>query len=202
MAAHPNREGMPVQAGGALASPGEVGFNLEIKARCADLAGARSRARALATERLGVDRQVDTYFRTPRGRLKLRESSLSGGQLIPYLRPDADGPRRADYQVLPVAEPERLKQLLTWILGVHRVVRKEREILRYENVRIHLDRVEGLGAFVELEAVYDGTLEAEPRERRKLDFLMKELGVEPASLLATSYEALAQGPDAGTRTEL
>jgi predicted adenylyl cyclase CyaB len=130
------------------------GANLEIKARCADLVAVRARAERLATSHLGVDAQVDTYFQVPRGRLKLRESSLSGGQLIPYLRRDERGPKRSDYQVIPVSDPSAVRGLLEAILGRHRVVRKRREIFLYENVRIHLDEVEGLGTFVELEAVF------------------------------------------------
>jgi predicted adenylyl cyclase CyaB len=167
-----------------------AGVNLEIKARCADLDAARARAARVATQRLGLDRQLDTYFCTRSGRLKLRESSLSGAQLVPYLRPDEHGPARADYRVLPVEDPESLKRLLTAILGVHRVVEKEREIFLHENVRIHLDRVKGLGAFLELEAVYDGGPAAEAEQRRKLDFLMKALGVRHEDLLEHSYEQL------------
>lgn len=164
--------------------------NLEIKAPVADPAAFRARAASLATETVGVDDQVDTYFRVPRGRLKLRESSLAGGQLIPYRRPDDDGPRRADYQVIPVADPDGLKALLTTMLGVHRVVRKRREIWLHENVRIHLDAVEGLGDFMELEAVFDGRAESEAAEQEKVARLMEALGVDGASLVATSYEAL------------
>lgn len=171
--------------------------NLELKARCADLAAARERARAVATAWIGVDRQVDTYFRTRRGRLKLRESSLSGGQLVPYLRPDAAGPRRSDYQVIPVEEPAALKALLTELLGVHRVVRKEREIALFENVRIHLDRVEGLGSFVELEAVFlsgtGGPEEPEDAQQAKVAFLCERLGISDADRVATSYEGLLGG---------
>jgi len=166
--------------------------NLEIKARCPDLAAARAGARALATSWLGLDRQVDTYFRTHAGRLKLRESSRSGGQLIPYLRPDQAGVRRSDYQVIPVADPAGLKKLLTALLGVHRVVAKQREIALCDNVRIHLDRVEGLGSFLELEAVFDGRPEQEKHEREKLAHLMDQLGVGPEDLLASSYEALLE----------
>lgn len=170
---------------------------MEVKARCADLAALRRRAEALATRYVGVDRQVDTYFRTRTGRLKLRESSLSGGQLVPYRRPDGDGARVSDYQVIPVQDAGGLRALLSELLGVHRVVRKEREIFLWHNVRIHLDRVEGLGTFMELEAVFDGQPRSEPAERRKVEHLLKELGVEPADLVPTSYEALIEaGPEA------
>lgn len=173
--------------------PAQARANIEIKARCADLEAARAIARDLATEHIGLDRQIDTYFTTRSGRLKLRESSLSGGQLIPYLRPDQAGPKRSDYQVVPVPAPGELKRLLTELLGVHRVVEKEREIFLVDNVRIHLDRVVGLGEFLELEAVFDASAEAEPRERAKVDALMTRLGVAPGDLLEISYEGLLEG---------
>ena len=165
-------------------------LNIEIKARCRDLAAARRAAQRAATRYVGIDQQVDTYFRTREGRIKLRESSLEGGQLVPYLRPDTPGPKRADYQVIPVEDAAGLKALMSRILGVHRVVRKEREIFLHENVRIHLDRVEGLGEFVELEAVFDGSPAAEAEQRRVVDFLMKALGIDAGDLLAGSYEGL------------
>jgi adenylate cyclase class IV len=164
--------------------------NLELKARCADLDAARARAQGIATAWLGPDEQIDTYFRTASGRLKLRESSLSGAQLIPYLRPDQVAARRSDYVVIPVPEPARTKQLLAELLGVHRVVRKTREIALYQNVRIHLDRVDGLGSFVEFEALWDGAPAGEAEQRAKLDFLRERLAIHDADLVATSYEAL------------
>jgi len=170
-----------------------MAVNLEIKARCSDLSAARTRAQAVATEWIGMDRQVDTYFQTRAGRLKLRESSLSGGQLVPYLRPDQEGPKRSDYQVIPVPDPEGLKALLTELLGVHRVVAKDREIGLYENVRIHLDRVDGLGEFVEFEAVHDGSPERAAEQPAKVEFLMQTLEIEPGDLVAISYEGLLGG---------
>ncbi|MCP3984387.1 MAG: class IV adenylate cyclase [bacterium] len=166
--------------------------NIEIKARCADLASARARAEAIATSWVGAERQVDTYFCTRRGRLKLRESSRAGAQLIPYLRPDQQGPKRSDYQLVPVPEPEETLRLLRELLGVHKVVRKQREIAMVGNVRIHLDRVEGLGTFLELEAVFDASPEAEVEERRKVDRLMEQLGIRAADLIDTSYEAMLE----------
>ncbi len=170
-----------------------MGANLELKARCADLEAARTRARALATEWVGLDRQTDTYFATRAGRLKLRESSLSGGQLVPYLRPDLPGARRSDYAVVPVADPAAVVRLLGELLGVKRVVRKQREIALYENVRIHLDRVEGLGDFVELEAVWDGSPAALPEQERRIAFLRERLGIRDEDLVAGSYESLSLG---------
>jgi adenylate cyclase, class 2 len=166
--------------------------NLELKARCADLALARERARAVATRWLGVDQQTDTYFEVSAGRFKLRESSLSGAQLVPYLRPDAQQARRSDYVVIPVPEPERTRALLAALLGVRRVVRKQREIALFENVRIHLDRVEGLGDFLELEAVWDGDETGEAEQRRKVAFLRERLEIRDADLVALSYEALLE----------
>jgi adenylate cyclase class 2 len=160
--------------------------NLEIKARGGDW----EKACALATERVGVDEQVDTYFKTAAGRLKLRESSLGGGQLIPYYRPDDDGPRRSDYQVIPVEDAPSLRAMLSEMLGVHAVVRKRREILLHENVRIHLDEVEGLGRFLELEAVFDGSAEEEARQRAKVAWMMEEIGLGDEDLIAGSYEQL------------
>ena len=83
--------------------------------------------------------------------------------------------------MLPVPDPDHLKRTLREILGVHKVVVKEREIFLVENVRIHLDRVAGLGTFLELEAVFDGSADSETRERAKVDDLMAKLGVAPAT---------------------
>jgi predicted adenylyl cyclase CyaB len=137
-----------------------------------------------------VDQQVDTYFKTASGRFKLRESTLSGAQLVPYQRPDAPQARRSDYVVIPLLEPERTKELLAELLGVHRVVRKAREIGLFENVRIHLDRVEGLGDFIELEAVWDGDGAGEAEQARKVAFLRERLAIRDEDLVAASYEGL------------
>ena len=164
--------------------------NLELKARCPDLGLARERARALATEWVGVDEQVDTYFATRAGRLKLRESSRSAAQLIPYFRPDEPSAKRSDYQVIAVDDGAGLARMLARMLGVHRVVRKRREIALYENVRIHLDQVEGLGTFVELEAVWDGAAAGLAEQESKLAFLRERLGIRAEDVLAGSYETL------------
>jgi len=164
--------------------------NLEIKASCSDLPLLRRRVLAIATEHLGTDYQTDTYFRTNRGRFKLRESRLSGAYLIPYLRSDTNEPKISSYQKIVVDDPQDVKGLFTEILGLHLVVKKRREIFMYENVRIHLDEVDGLGNFVELEAVFEkgpGQLE---KQQEKIRWLMQQLKIAPGDLVKSSYETL------------
>jgi predicted adenylyl cyclase CyaB len=172
--------------------------NIEIKARYEDLSRARSIARRLRARFLGIDRQRDTYYRTRQGRLKLRESSQGGARLIPYHRPDRRGPKKSDYALLPVADPAQLKSLLRELLGISIVVDKVREIYLIGNVRVHLDRVKGLGRFFELEAVYESAAR-ESVERRKVARLLVEFGIASRDLLTGSYRELMLKAVAGVR---
>lgn len=130
-----------------------TGVTVEIKARCADPAAVRRRLVAAGAESRGVDRQVDTFFRVPSGRLKLRQGRIENA-LIFYDRPDRSGPKTCRARLVPTAPSEApgLRALLAAALGVRCVVRKRREILFIGNVKFHIDRVVGLGAFVEIEA--------------------------------------------------
>ena len=94
--------------------------------------------------------------------------------------------------MIPLPESERTLALLSELLGVHRVVRKRREIALYENVRIHLDEVEGLGTFVELEAVWDGGAAGEAEQVAKVSFLREQLHIVDADLVPLSYEGLLE----------
>lgn len=166
--------------------------NIEIKARVQDLEAAKRLAATLATEHGGTHVQVDTYFRTQQGNLKLRiTDGAAHGELIPYMRPNAAAPKRSDYQVLRCPNAAQVLDLLSAILGVHVRVEKRRTVERVDNVRIHLDEVSGLaGGFLELEAVWDGAPEREAHERAKCDRLMTQLGVQPTDLIAAGYMAL------------
>ena len=171
----------------------QAGANVEVKVRCADLAAARSAALRLGAMPYADERQVDTYFATRAGRLKLREieaASGARGELIPYLRPDVAGARRSDYRVIPLPDAAGTRALLEQLLGVHRVVRKRREVLLWRNVRIHLDRVDGLGTFLELEAVFDGSADSEREQRAACAWLLGELGLAAEPFIPGSYETL------------
>jgi adenylate cyclase, class 2 len=167
----------------------EVRRNLELKARHTDLAAARAVALGLAARTAGIEEQTDTYFRAANGRLKLREIAGQPAVLIFYERPDEVAARRSDYLLVPVPEPGLLRSALAAALGVRGVVRKRREILLWHNVRIHLDEVGDLGAFVEFEAVL-GPGDDESTAAARLDQLGSALKICPADRLATSYADL------------
>lgn len=181
-----------------MALPGnatQAAANVEVKLRCADLAAARAAALRAGARPVADEEQVDTYFVTRTGRLKLREIRGARAELIPYLRPDLAGARRSDYRVIPVPDAEGTRRLLTSLLGVQRVVRKRREVLIWRNVRIHLDRVDGLGSFLELEAVFDGSATAEAEQRDAVRWLQAELGLAAEPCIAGSYETLLADAD-------
>ena len=167
--------------------------NIEIKARLEDPRAAEAAAASLAGHQPQVLHQVDTYFNLAQGRLKLREHGEAGpAELIFYRRGDAATPRPCDYEIVPVADPGPLKALLARALGVKTVVAKERRVFLYRNVRIHLDRVEGLGSFIEFEAAMDpGSADAEGEGM--VTGLMERFSISPHDVIAGSYCDLVNG---------
>lgn len=166
-------------------------INIEIKARVSDPLALRRRAEQLSDSPVQVISQVDTFFHTNRGRLKLRELGPASAQLIFYSRPDSAGPKRSDYRIFNTNEPASLKEVLALALGVRGVVRKTRTLYLVGQTRIHLDEVEGLGHFLELEVVLrEGQEEAEGQAIAQ--DLMRRLGVEPEALLEGAYMDLIE----------
>ncbi|MBI5833232.1 MAG: class IV adenylate cyclase [Armatimonadetes bacterium] len=158
----------------------------EIKARCPNLARAERVLRDLGARHVGRDLQVDTYFHCTQGRLKLREGNIERS-LIAYTRPDQAGPKHSEVTMTAVPPDLALKPVLSAALGVLVEVVKERQIWFVDNVKVHLDRLEGLGEFVEVEAIdLHGDLGAE-RRLAQCQALMSALGVEESDLLSSSY---------------
>ncbi|HZU40759.1 MAG TPA: cytidine deaminase [Solirubrobacteraceae bacterium] len=171
--------------------------NVELKARDPDPEATAGRCRALGAEDRGVLHQRDTYFAGARGRLKLREQGSKGSQLIAYRRPDATEPEASRYVLAAVHEPEPVREALASALGTTVVVTKLRRLFMWENVRIHLDDVEGLGAFVELEALVGPGLNDPEEARAKVARLREELAIEDGALIAAGYsDLLLDGPGA------
>jgi homotetrameric cytidine deaminase len=169
--------------------------NIEFKARDAQPARTLELALGLGAEDRGEIAQTDTYFARARGRLKLREQQPGDAELIQYRRADTPGARESEYRRVPTADAAALRDALDAALGTLVVVEKRRRLLLHENVRIHIDEVEGLGSFVELEAVAqpDSDLSA---EQDKIGRLRAELGIGDDALVAQSYsDLLLETPD-------
>lgn len=124
-----------------------------MKARDRDPARSLRVCIDLGAEDKGTLTQRDTYFEVPRGRLKLREEPDAVATLIAYERPDLAGNRESRYRLVAVPRPADLRDALETTLGIAVVVSKTRRLFIHEGVRIHLDRVEGLGDFIEFEGV-------------------------------------------------
>jgi adenylate cyclase, class 2 len=163
--------------------------NLEIKAIDPDPPATLRAALDLGADDEGWLHQRDTYFHAVQGRLKLREAPPEPAELIAYARAELAGPKVSLYRVVQVYDPPALIEALGDSLGIKVVVDKARRLLRWRNVRIHLDRVEGLGDFVELEAVAasPGGLEV---ERERVEELRAVLGIADELLVAQGYADL------------
>jgi adenylate cyclase, class 2 len=166
--------------------------NLEAKFKLSDPKSARKSAAALGYELRGSFAQRDTFFVVPAGKLKLREQA-DGAWLIHYRRQPARGLELSDYEIVPVVEPAASRAILAAALGTLAEVRKERTLLMRGNVRLHLDRVEGLGEFGEIEAVI-GPGESAASYRAAVDQLLRALAVRDAELIELSYfEMISRG---------
>jgi len=160
--------------------------NIEIKARLADLPRTRVLVAAISDTPPQTLRQRDTFFMCTTGRLKLREIGTGQAELIFYSRPDVTAAKQSDYEITPVVDPESLKSVLCRALGVTHVVEKTRVLYLVGQTRVHLDSVDGLGDFLELELVLRS--DQSPAEGRAFAAeLMQRLEITPADLLATAY---------------
>ena len=127
--------------------------NIEIKARARDFSRQKGLAGELTDRAEELICQEDTFFNVLKGRLKLRMFSPSQGELIYYERDNINGPKQSNYSISKTDDPIKLKNMLSCALGVQGVVRKKRYLFIVGQTRIHLDDVEGLGYFIELEVV-------------------------------------------------
>lgn len=125
--------------------------NVEIKARLDDVTATRRLVAAAADGPPRLLVQTDTLFPVRSGRLKLRESSDGPAELIFYERPDTPGPAESHFVRVPIADPAALRDILAAALGVLGRVAKRRQLYRVGRTRVHLDAVDGLGDFLELE---------------------------------------------------
>ncbi|WJF90332.1 class IV adenylate cyclase [Paraburkholderia bonniea] len=169
--------------------------NIEIKARARHFEQLRERAAELSPEAPLTFRQQDFFYEVPRGRLKLRQfDDGTPAELIFYQRDDRDGPKASYYTRSPVTNPEAMHALLATALTTSGIVTKERQVYLAGRTRIHLDRVDGLGDFIELEVVLaqnDDEASGQAEARAMFD----KLGVAETDLVAVAYVDLLKRGD-------
>jgi adenylate cyclase class IV len=160
--------------------------NIEIKAKVDNLDAARTRAAAIASGAPQLIDQRDTFFVVARGRLKVRTFADGSGELIAYERANERGPRQSTYTRAACSDAAALCEALARVLPVRGVVNKRRELFLAGRTRIHLDRVEQLGSFVELEVVLaeDESPEAGQREAHAL---LESLAISENELVPDAY---------------
>src|SRR3954469_4580391 len=167
--------------------------NVELKARDADPERTLAAALGHGAADQGVLQQRDTYFAAREGRLKLREEHAGdappAATLIAYARADEAAARTSAYHLVDVPDAAALTAALDVSLGTVVVVQKARRLLLWQDVRIHLDAVEGLGTFVELEAVAPPESDLVAEHGRVAE-LRAVLGIDDEHVVATGYAAL------------
>ena len=160
--------------------------NVEIKAHIESVEALEPRAAAIANEGPIEIEQDDTFFRCGNGRLKLRVLGSDKGELIFYRRSDQPGPKESFFLRAPTSAPEVLREALALAYGEIGRVRKRRTLYLVGRTRVHLDRVEGLGDFLELEVVLDENESLEAGEK-EAHGLMERLGIRASQLIEGAY---------------
>ena len=161
-------------------------INIEIKARTTRAAEIRAWLLANHAEFRGTDCQTDTYFNTVKGRLKLREGNIENN-LIYYERQNQAGPKQSNFNLVAVPDAVGLKEMLAAAMGTKVAVVKQREIYFISNVKFHLDELEQLGSFVEIEASNKYAPLTVEQLNEQCNFYMQQFAIAPEDLVDVSY---------------
>ena len=161
-------------------------LNIEFKAKTNNIKALEEKLLSLNPQFIGEDHQKDTYYNVKTGRLKLREGNIENA-LIWYQREDVSGAKQSDILLYKHAPDEALKNILIKLHGVKIIIDKIRKIYFVENVKFHFDRVEGLGTFVEVEAI-DSTGEIGIEKlKEQCNFYINFLEIKTEDFMKKSY---------------
>lgn len=160
--------------------------NVEIKARVRDFEALRLRVEALSDTPVEIIEQLDTFYITPKGRLKLRVLAPDCCELIQYTRADDSTAKESKYDIVRSNDPASFSRILESALPIRGVVTKRRHLYLIGQTRVHLDEVESLGTFVELEVVLSKGQTAEYGAEIANE-LMTQLGIDATDLISGAY---------------
>ncbi|MBD3268097.1 CYTH domain-containing protein [bacterium] len=160
--------------------------NIEIKAKVADLEALKAKVELIADVPMQILQQEDIFFPIPKGRLKLRILSPDNGKLIFYDRQDTAGPKLSNFTITPIQDPQSLRETLSQALGILGILKKTRWLYMIGQTRVHLDRVDDLGDFMELEVcLRENQTPADGQHVAKE--LMQKLDVTESNLIDCAY---------------
>jgi predicted adenylyl cyclase CyaB len=165
--------------------------NLEVKLKIDNLSRIREISLALGAEKHALLKQKDIYYNTDKGLLKLRIMP-EFSEFIFYNRNEREGERWSDYNLLKISNQEKPEEFFNLIFDTVAIVEKEREVLLYDNTRIHLDKVKNLGEFLELETVVTSTLDD---AKTRFNFLVDKLNLDLNNQIKKSYKNLVMEND-------
>jgi len=163
--------------------------NIEIKAKIENFSAKKQIAESLTNHQCQIIIQEDIFFNCKNGRLKLRILSGTHGELIYYERPDVPAIKQSNYVISKTDNPYQLKEILSKAFDVKVIVKKKRHLFLVNQTRIHLDEVEELGNFLELEVVI------EPHQDTAEGYLivkelMEILNIDESDLISKAYADL------------
>lgn len=164
-------------------------LNIELKAKTNNQDKLRQLLRDKNADFKGTDHQIDTYFKVNFGRLKLREGNIEN-HLIHYQRDNQAGPKASHVTLFSTQPNSSLKQILTQSLGILAVVDKTREIYFIDNVKFHLDQVQDLGTFVEIEAIDTFGTIGQKKLLEQCQYYQRLFGLSDTDLISCSYSDL------------
>lgn len=171
-----------------------VHLNVEIKAKCSNQDKIRNILLDRKAQYKGTDHQVDTYFQVPKGRLKLRQSTIKSG-LVHYQRSNQTGPKGSQVTVFHTQAANDLKAVLSQAIEILAIVDKTREIYFIDNVKFHIDLVQGLGSFIEIEAVDTDAMLGIEKLTEQCNFYLNLFAITEKNLIAESYSDMVLKKD-------
>lgn len=163
-----------------------MNINMEIKAICRNAVQVRETLLSNGARFIGVDKQEDTYFKVNEGRLKLRIGNIESN-LIFYRRNNQQGPKQSDFKLVKVEDATSLKEILTAAIGVLKIVSKSREIYFINNVKFHIDSLQNLGEFLEIEASNLSVDKTIDELKSQCEYYIKLLSISEEDLITHSY---------------
>ncbi|MCF2143902.1 MAG: class IV adenylate cyclase [Candidatus Heimdallarchaeota archaeon] len=163
-------------------------FTVEVKAKCQDLPSIKAILKKEGGIFLGQEEQVDIYFKITKGRLKLRKGAKQS-YLIYYEREDLREIRPSHFELYPTATPTKLEKLLRAAFDVLVEVKKNREVVWIQNIKFNLDNVEGLGTFIEIEAMTESPQEFADL-KQKVQVFIEKFAIKKEEIQSQSYSDL------------